>query len=256
MKPYILTGMFAGALIIAASIITATPSESTAQSFNDFRPGQTMTTLSATEQMELKQDMLIASLRIEQDGKDAKEVQDKINQLMKQAVELAKAQSDIKTSTGQYNVYSFDPNPQPEKMTAEEIKERTIWRGQQTIDLQGKNKDVILDVVGKIQSLGFAMNSLNYTLTPEQMEEYKDTLMTAALEKINKRAQKAAKALGKRKFDIVEVNIDGGGMPPPVMYARAEKMMMTSDASVASPVAEAGTQNISLTVNARVMMRD
>ena len=256
MKPYVLTGMIAGALILAASIITTTPSESTAQSFDNFRPGQTMITLSATEQMELKQDMLVASLRIEQDGKDAKDVQDKINQAMKQAVDLAKAQADIKTSTGQYNVYSFDPNPQPNQMTPAQIKERTIWRGQQTIDLQGKNKDVILDVVGKIQSLGFAMNSLNYTLTPEQAEDYKDQLMTAALEKINKRAQKAAKALGKRKFDIVEVNIDGGGMPPPIMYARAEKMMMASDGAVASPVAEAGTQNISLTVNARVMMRD
>jgi predicted secreted protein len=255
MKPYILTGMIAGALIIAASIVTTTPSESTAQSF-DFKPGQTMISLSATEQMELKQDLLTGSLRIEQDGADAKAVQDQINQLMKQAVEIAKKESDVKVSTGAYNVYSFDPNPQPTS-TPEEIKKRTIWRGSQTIDLQGKNKDAILDITGKIQGLGFAMNNLSYSLTPEQMEEYKDALMTQALEKIRARASKAAKALGKRKYDIVEVNIDGGGMPP-VMYAKGMEraVAMSADTAMAAPVAEAGNQTISLTVNARVMMRD
>ncbi len=256
MKPYILTGMIAGALIIAASIVTTTPSESTAQSFDNFKPGQTMISLSATEQMELKQDLLMGSLRIEQDGPDAKSVQDKINQLMRQAVDIAKQESEIKVSTGAYNVYSFDPNPQPTS-SAEEIKKRTIWRGAQTIDLQGKNQEKMLDVTGKIQSLGFAMNNLSYSLTPEQMEEYKDALMTKALEKIRARASKAAKALGKRKYDIVEVNIDGGGMPP-IMYAKGMEraVAMSADTAVASPVAEAGNQTITLTVNARVMMRD
>jgi predicted secreted protein len=259
MRPYILTGMIAGALILAASIITATPSTSTAQSYEQFKPGQTMITLSATEQMELKQDLLVGSLRIEQDAKTAKEVQDKINQLMKQAVELAKKESTVKVSTGQYNVYSFDPNPQPQPVyNAEEIKNRSIWRGQQTIDIQSKDQEKLLALVGEIQNLGFAMNSLNYVMTPDQMEEYKDALMTAALEKINGRAMKAARALGKRKFDIVEVNIDGAPqMPPPVMYARAEKMMVAGAAdAMAAPVAEASTQNISLTVTARVMLRD
>jgi predicted secreted protein len=222
-------------------------------------PGETIITLSATEQVELKQDTLNGSLRIEEDGKSAREIQDKINAAMKKAVEIAKENKDIKVSTGQYSVYAFDPNPQPPKpLSAAEMKKRQVWRGSQTIDISGKNQDAVLEVVGKIQELGFAMNGLNYYLSSEQQESYRDTLMTQALKTLQKRADVAAKALGRSNFDIIEVNVDGGYMPAPPVMMRAAKMDMAAAGvaeSMAAPVAEAGNQNISLTVNARILLR-
>lgn len=244
-------------LILLYIIFLSTPAFAQTQNFT-INPGETVITLSATEQVELKQDTLNGSLRIEEDGKSAREIQDKINTAMKKAVEIAKENKDVKVSTGQYSVYTYDPNPQsPKPLSAAEIKKRQLWRGSQTIDISGKNQDAILEVVGKIQELGFAMNGLNYSLSTEQQESYRDTLMTQALKTLQKRAEVAAKALGRSSFDIMEVTIDGGYMPPMPVMMRAAKMDMAAGASesMATPVAEAGNQNISLTVNARILLR-
>jgi len=220
--------------------------------------GQTMLSLSATEQVDLKQDLLQASLRIEKDGKNAKTVQDDINKAMQDALAAAKAVKEVKTSTGNYNVYSYDPNPQPRDTNLRDAAARIVWKGSQSIELQSKDQGKLLELAGKIQEMGFAMNGLNYTLSPEQQEMYRDNLMTAALKKIQAKADLAAKALGKSGYDIVEINVDGAShIPPmPVMYKAARmEMAAAQSADMASPSAQAGEQTVSLSVTARVVLK-
>lgn len=220
------------------------------------KPGETIISLNASEQMQIQQDVLQGSLRIEIDGKNPKEVQDKINKAMASALEFAKATPTVKASTGQYYVYSYDPNPQPPGQNLRDAKARLVWKGSQTIDLNSKDSAALLELAGKIQEAGFVMNGLNYTLSPEQQEIHKDTLMVAALQKLQKRAEVAAKALGKSGYDIVELNIDNAGpvMPMPVMYKSA-RMEMAADAGMAAPVAQSGEQTVSLNVNARILLK-
>lgn len=218
-------------------------------------PGQTIVTLAATEQMNLQQDQLQGSLRIEVDSKVAKDVQDKINKAMQAALALGKDYKDVKVSTGQYYVYQFDPTPMP--VSVKDAKGRMMWKGNQTIDLKSKNSEQLLELAGKIQELGFVMNGLNYTLSPEQEEAYKDTLMGGALKKIQARAALAAKALGKNSYEIIEVNIDNPGMTPPMpMYKAARmEMSMAASADMSAPVAQSGEQAVAMTVNARVLLK-
>ncbi len=244
-------------ILTAAALFAISPTSYAQEIQNGIKvePGQTILSLSATEQMDLKQDLLQASLRIEVEGKDAKKVQDEINKAMQKALTASKdVEKDVKAKTGQYYVYSYDPNPQPK--ATRDAAARLQWKGNQTIELESRDQAKLLELAGKIQEMGFAMNGLNYTLSPEQSEAYRDNLMTAALKKIQTRADLAAKALGKSKFDIVEVNVDGGmPQPMPVMYARAAKMEMASDAGMAAPVAQAGEQTVSLSVTARVLLK-
>lgn len=241
--------------ILLALLLLSTPAFAQAeQNGITLEKGQTMLSISATEQVDLKQDLLQASLRIEVDGKNAKKVQEEINETMAKALAASKDVKEVKTSTGQYNVYSYDPNPQPPKTVA---SRNFQWKGSQTIELQSKDQTKLLELAGKIQEMGFAMNGLNYTLSPEQAEAYRDNLMTAALKKIQTKADLASKALNKGSFDIVEVNVDGASpIPPmPVMY-KAARMEMASDAAgMAAPVAQAGEQTVTLTVNARVVLK-
>ncbi len=217
--------------------------------------GSILVTLSATEQMNVKQDELQGSLRIEIDSKDSKEVQDKINKAMQEALALAKNYGDVKTSTGQYYVYSYDPNPQPQPQKSGAVKQQ-VWKGNQTIDIKSKNAVQLLELAGKIQELGFVMNGLNYMLSSEQEETYKDTLTAGALKKVQSRADVIAKALGKPNYQIVSLVIDAPNMvqPMPVMY-KAARMEMASDANMAGPVAQAGEQQVSLTVNAQISLK-
>ena len=221
--------------------------------------GQTMLSLSATEQVDLQQDLLQGSLRMEVTGKDAKTVQDQINKAVQQALALTKGVKEVKTSTGNYNVYSYDPNPEPrsaDKIVKDAAK-NMVWKGSQTIDMQSRDQAKLLELAGKIQELGFAMNGLNYTLSPEQQETYRDNLMTSALKKIQAKADLATKALGKSSYDIVEVNVDGASpiQPMPVMFKAARMEMAGASADMAAPNAQAGEQTVSLTVTARVVLK-
>lgn len=219
-------------------------------------PG-TFVTLSASDQKQVAQDLLVASLRIELDDKDARKVQNEINKAMAKAVDTAKADSAIKVSTGNYYVYSYDPNPSPRPLSHAEQQKRMIWKGAQTIDLQSKDAQKILDLVGKIQDMGFAMNGLNYTLSNEVAEAQRDELLVGALQKIQKKAELISKTLGKSGYEIIEVNIDGSYMPPPqpVMMMKAARAEMMSADSMAAPVAAPGETNVSLSVSSRVLLK-
>ncbi|WP_341748099.1 hypothetical protein [Candidatus Tisiphia endosymbiont of Dascillus cervinus] len=64
--------------------------------------------ISVTEQMDVKEDLLISSMRIEKEGVDLKYIQDEINLMMSKAVKMAKEVEDITVSTEQYYVYQYN----------------------------------------------------------------------------------------------------------------------------------------------------
>ena len=215
---------------------------------------ETFLNISATERIQVPQDLLLASLRIETENADAKLVQSQINTLMAKAVEAAKLVPTVKVSTGQYYVYQYDPNPQPEPLKAGQ-KHALKWRGTQTIDLQSTNAEDLLKLVGALQETGLVMGNLSYTLSPAKADEAKDSLMEAALAKVKVRAERAATAMGKSRTELVEVSVDASDNPihPPMMM-RAMAMDGAMEKS-AAPTAEAGETEITLTVSARALLK-
>ncbi len=217
--------------------------------------GQTIINLSATEKRTMPQDLLIASLRIEVDEGSATDIQKKINEAMKKALDLAKAEKSFKVSTGAYSVYKYEKPVEVDPKTGVQ-KTEPFWQGSQTIQIESKDSTKLLDVVGKIQGMGFAMNNLSYTLSPEVVEKVRDELMVEALKKLSAKADIVAKTLGKSKVDLVDVNVDSGGPVMPMyknMMVRAE--MASADAGMAAPVAEAGETDVALTVSARALIK-
>lgn len=218
--------------------------------------GQTVINFSATETKTVAQDLLMASLRIEVEDTSPTAIQKKINEAMTKALDLAKKDSSIKTSTGTYSVYKYE---EPVEVNPKTGVQKTIskWRGSQTIDMKSKETTKLLDLTGKIQELGFAMNNLSYTVSPEVLEATRDELLTAALKKLQSKAGIVAKTLGKSTYDLVDVNVDTGGPVVPMMYAKAAmgRAEMAMDASIPAPVAEAGESDISLTVSARALIK-
>ncbi len=260
MKAFFLGTVAAGA--VAAAIypfVLPAPAQAQDRGDNTFpqvAPDQTLITLSATENTKLKQDTLTASLKYELEGGSANEIQDKINKAMAQAVELARGINGATVSTGSYYVYMYDRADTVDPRTGQPMSSKKMWRGSQSLSIEGKDATAILQSVGKIQELGLTMDGLNYNLSPEAADSVRDDLMTKALAKIRTRADIAAKALGKSSAEIQQVTIDGAYQPSPSprMYMKAE-MAMAADAGVAAPVAEAGESDISLTVTARVLLK-
>ena len=218
--------------------------------------GHTALNISATERVEVDQDLLVASLRIQQELKSASEVQNTINLAMEKAVALAKKYPSLKIETGQYYV-SPDYRQIKDPQTGERTQEIEKWRGSQTLIIKSKKSDDVLKVTGEIQDLGFIMNNLGYELSTEKYEETRDALMEETVKALQERAQRVAKALGKGTVDIVEINVDAQPMNPQPMYARAQMMEMSSVASdkMQAPTAEAGTSDVSMTINARAILK-
>lgn len=213
--------------------------------------GQTILNIAATERTAVQQDLLMASLRIEIENADPKKVQGDINALMKKAVEKAKTVASVKTSTGQYYVYENTPIPHEKDVTPA----TKTWKGTQTLDLQSTTADELLKLAGELQDMGLVMGGLNYTLSPEKADLAKDALMEKALAKVTARAERAAKAMNKKSLSLVEVNVDTSdniGQPYPVMRAMAMDGRMEKSAT---PSAEPGESEITLTVSAKALLK-
>jgi len=242
-------------LILTTALSLLVFTSANAQDVVQLPDGHTALNISATETVQVDEDTLVASLRIQEEAKDAKSVQKTINEAMAKAVALVKKHPSLKIETGSYYVH---PDYRYIKVPNENNK-RVLdkWRGSQTLTIKSEVAEDVLDVTGKIQDMGFMMNGLNYTLSQKKHEETRDGLMEVTVKKLRDRAMRVAKALGKSNVDIVEINVDSNNYRPRPVYARAEKMQslaMASDAMPA-PTAEAGETNVSMTINARAIIK-
>ena len=207
--------------------------------------GQAILNISATERREVEQDLLVATLSFKVVNKDPRIVQNDINEKMKDALKTAKKTDDVKVNTGSYQVYERN----------EQRTKETKWHGSQSLTLKSKNSEEILKLVGKLQDMGLTSNGLNYTLSPETAVEVQDSLMEAALAQLQTRANRAAKALEKTTAELREVNVQGGNVPHQQNHYARGAMMMADSMEMAAPVASAGESTITLTVNARVILK-
>jgi predicted secreted protein len=218
-----------------------------------FPEGATMVSLSATERVEVSQDLLTAQLSYESENQSAANLQDEINKVMKQAVDTAKKVSSVKVSTQSYQVYPQDYAPDPVKSPGKTVRQ---WRGSQSLLLKSKAPADLLALTGKLQELGLNVTALYYSISPELMEETQNSLLEAALGKLKTKAERTAKALGKAKADLLNVAVDTGGYQPPVPMMASGVMMKAEMArDAAPPVAEAGQSDITLTVSANALIK-
>ncbi|QQG35969.1 MAG: SIMPL domain-containing protein [Micavibrio aeruginosavorus] len=216
--------------------------------------GETLLNISATERLEVAQDLLIATLRVEQENADPKALQTSINQAMKEAVGAAKAVPAVEIATGHYYVYQQETMALPgsrEKIA----KPATKWRGAQSLTLTSATAEDVLKLAGALQDSGLVMENLYYALSPAKADEAKDNLMEAALTKVQARADRAAKALGKQRAELAEVTVDAvDNMMPQPMMMRAMDMAGSMEKS-AMPQAEPGETEITLTVSVRAQLK-
>jgi len=208
--------------------------------------GQVIVSLSATERREVEQDLLVATLSYTVTNRDNRIVQNEINKAMKQALDLAKKEKEVKVQTGTYHIYeTTEPRTQEKK-----------WRGSQTLTMKSKEPDAVLKLAQAMQEMGLNMNGLSYTLSPETAVAAQDSLMADALTQLQERADRAAKALGKSSAELREVSTNGGGIPHHrVNHHGMERVMMSKSADMAPPVAAAGESTITMSVSARAILK-
>ncbi|MFP4314257.1 MAG: SIMPL domain-containing protein [Alphaproteobacteria bacterium] len=206
--------------------------------------------ISASEQREVDQDLLVATLRIESEDESNKNAQNVVNKGMAKALELAGDYDEVKAATRGYTVRQYDRNAGKRNMAS-----FMVWKAEQSVELKSKNAEQLLELAGKIQEEGFVMAGLEYTLSPERAAQIQDEMLEAALEKLQNRAERAAKALGKDTAELKEINTEGNYVPQPrMMHARMEMSAMAAD-SMAAPVASPGETTLTMNVSAKAILK-
>jgi uncharacterized protein len=210
----------------------------------------TLLTLSESAEREVTPDTMRARLMAQATSESAATAQASVNTAMARALNRAKALG-LEVETGSYNTYQEAP-PRPQNLPAGAKPPAPQWRAQQSLILTSKDDAKLLEATGALQAEGLALQELGYMLSREQQRGQQDDMFAEALQRLAARAEKAAVALGMRFEGWARVGLNGGMVQRPVMM---KAMGMAARADAAPPVAAAGEQTVSVTVDGEAILR-
>ncbi len=219
-------------------------------SADDKAPNGTILNISATEYTQITQDLIIANMHYESEAQNAKEVQTAINNIMSKVLEKSKRFSNAQLSTSQYSVYKYD---------YQDKKQNTLlskWKGSQSLSITGRDSESIIKLVGELQDLGLAVDSLNYTISDEKRDETRDTLMEKAVSKLLAKATRVAKSLGKTETKVININVDADNTAPIPFYQTTMRVGFSAKSEMPPPIVEPGQSTITMTVSATILIKD
>lgn len=216
-------------------------------SLGELKQGQLVLNLSATEQQEVAQDTLNASLEFIVQGRDQTALQSQVNTVLGKALDTARAVDGINVQTGYYQVYQVQNEP------GVFSADNPVWRAQQSLQLDSLDSSALLALVADLQSAGLTVSNLYYTLSPARYEQAAAELTKQVLQTLQERAEHAGNALGKKTAALVEVTLDGNANVPVIRegLALASRAM---DMKVQTPSADPGTTTVAVTISARAIV--
>jgi predicted secreted protein len=217
----------------------------------------TLVNLNAEAHKMVPQDRLAVTLSIQQTFETPQKAQAEVNKAMQAAKKIYDGYKDIKVTTGSYNVWKVEPYvPTPVKDSKAQPK-KPQWQARQELNLDGADKDAVLDLMGKLQDKGFASDNMNFYLSREAYDAARDDLIGEALKSISARAKAVSGSLGMKtvQFQKIDINDGGNGPRPVMMRAMMAKGMDMAAEAMPAPVAQAGETDVTVQVSAEVKLK-
>ncbi len=184
-------------------------------------------------------DWLRASLAATDEDADPAALADRINQVMEWALTRAKAEQRVRVRSGGYATYPVYDEGRIRR-----------WRASQQLWIEGADFDAATALLGELQSR-LQLESLDFSVSPEQRRKVEDALIEEALAAFKARAELVRRNLGASGYEIVRIGIGTpGGMPPP--HPMMEMRAMAADAKVAPPAVEGGTSRVTVDLDATI----
>ena len=204
---------------------------------HDNEPLFNQVNLQAQAQKEIPNDQLTVLLAVEEEGKEAVKIANKINKDMSWALNKMKTHDDTKTRTLSYNTY-----PVYDKRTI------VAWRANQQIELKSTSITKLSELVGELQER-LQVKSMSFSPTKEIRKRFEDELIDEAMIAYKQRVELLKKHMDNKNVRIVNLHVNTGGGHPRPVYAENRMMSMSSKSA---PAVEAGTSSITVTVSGSV----
>lgn len=215
----------------------------------DLKKGQTLMQFSASERTTVQQNLLTATLAYRAEDASTAHAQNTVNAAIKNAIQITSKQDSITAHTFGYRVYQHDPNRHKKHKDP-----APTWRAEQSLSLKSTDKDTLLTLAGQLQTQGFTMRNLTYTVSPDLYENTHNAALENALRTLTLTAQRAAQALGKSKAKLLKIELDSGR--PHYPQPRMMMAEMSDSRSHTPPTAAPGESDITLTVRATALLED
>ena len=194
---------------------------------------ETLLHLSADGSVQAAPDQLVADLVAQDTSPIAADAQRRVNALVAQGMQAARAVAGIDTRAVGYQVAPAD-------------EKRTQWLAQQTLELRGSDGPALLDLTNRLQRLGFVTASLDWRLSPALRRRAYARATTAALQALQEQAASAAATLGLHVDHLKDVQLQ--------QQMVGELRPVLSMAVRIAPQATAAPEDVTARVSAEVVL--
>lgn len=194
---------------------------------------------------QVSNDEMHAVLFIEKSNKQPAELSSQINQLMNQALSLAKKYPQVKIETGSQTTYPVYDND------STKLKE---WRGRAEVNIESTDFKAASQLVAELQQ-NFQTQSVNFTVSDAQRNKVENELMIEASKNFQQRAQLLTQAWNKSGYNLVNLNLNtSSSYPQPVMMRSSMAKFASAEANDGQNVA-AGESKITVSANGAIQFK-
>jgi predicted secreted protein len=220
-----------------ALLVPAASAGATAPTFNRVQLGE-------SARADVENDLLVAVLFAQAEGRDPAIPADEVNRLMDWALNLAKSHPEVKVQT-----LNYQTNP---VYTKDKIR---AWRVRQSLRLESRDSRLLGDLVGRLQE-SLQMESLSYQVSDEERRSRTEALTATALQRFEARARHIAETLGRSGYRIVQIRIDDDHRPPMPVARGVMFEAAMADSAPAPARIEAGTSEIGVRVSGEIELSE
>lgn len=198
--------------------------------------------LDESAQIDIDNDLMVVVMFAQAEGRDATAPADDVNRRIDWAVNLVKSHPGIKVQTLGYTTSAI--------YNKEVIRG---WRVNQSLRFEGSDSREIGDLIARLQEQ-LQVQSIGYQVSEEQRRIHLDALTAEALKRFQARARHIAGSLGRKDFRLVQLHVNANRVSP--MPVARGMMFESAKADVAPARIEAGTQQMTVSVNGEIELSD
>jgi predicted secreted protein len=219
--------------------------------------GGTLVIVPAVGEVRHANDEARLALTVEEQDKDKAVAASRVNQKMKQGMEIVRREDPqaILTTRGYYT-YAVYPEDQPRQMN--KMRQPIGWRVGQFLDVKTTNLNGLPKMVAAAQRV-LALNGLQFGLTEATAKKLDAQRIDATYKNLTERIVSIARAMGRNPADAIldTVDFEGSGnyAQQDVAAPKAMRALMAEASPVEEPSFEPGETTLTLRVVGKIKFR-
>lgn len=201
--------------------------------------------LSAEARRDIDNDLMTATLFIEQSDQDPARLADQINRKVNETLALGKGFKTVKLRSAGRSTYPlYTQKNRPDG-----------WRSRADLTLESRDFEAASKLIGQLQT-HLQLSGVGFAVSAEVRDKAQNELVAEAIAAFRARADIVAQSFGMKSWKTVQTNIGTSDMHPMPMYkaTMAASRIDAMQAEIAPPDMSAGSSRISVSISGTVEM--